>query len=142
MAPFSPEILQTLDFKHPSVPPLALPSIPCNEEALSMTKDEVLRRIHSFSKGTSCGRHGLGAQHLVYVLGGAMAAIADNLLSSITKVVNLLLGGKCHSVLGSFITSAPLTPLIKPGGGIRPIAVGTVWRRLVSKVAASVVGKP
>ncbi|GJZ05794.1 hypothetical protein Tco_0539587 [Tanacetum coccineum] len=28
---------------------------------------------------------------------------------------------------------APLTPLVKPGGGIHPIAVGTVWRRLVSK---------
>ena len=107
-----------------------------------MTEDEVLGKIHNFPKGTSCGRDGLRAQHLMDMLGGSATAIADNLLSSITKVVNLLLGGKCHSVLGSFITSAPLTPLIKPGGGIRPIAVGTVWRRLVSKVAASVVGKP
>jgi hypothetical protein len=30
--------------------------------------------------------------------------------------------------------------LVKPGGGIRPIAVGTVWRRLVSKVCASMIG--
>ena len=33
-----------------------------------------------------------------------------------------------------------MIPLVKPGGGIRPIAVGTVWRRLVSKVASSSVG--
>ncbi|MCI97688.1 hypothetical protein A2U01_0118989, partial [Trifolium medium] len=33
-----------------------------------------------------------------------------------------------------FVASAPLTPLLKPDEGIRPIAVGTIWRRLVSKV--------
>ncbi|GKA48944.1 hypothetical protein Tco_0741902 [Tanacetum coccineum] len=32
-------------------------------------------------------------------------------------------------ILGEYITSASLTQLVKPGGGIRPIAVGTVWRR-------------
>jgi hypothetical protein len=55
-------------------------------------------------------------------------------------VVNIFLGGKCPRALGEFIASAPLTPLIKPGGGIRPIVVGTVWRRLVSKVGASMIG--
>ncbi|GKF91250.1 hypothetical protein Tco_0274951, partial [Tanacetum coccineum] len=39
-----------------------------------------------------------------------------------------------------YIASAPLTPLVKPSGGIRPIAVGTVWRRLVSKVASFSIG--
>nr|GEW40699.1 putative reverse transcriptase domain-containing protein [Tanacetum cinerariifolium] len=34
-----------------------------------------------------------------------------------------------------FVAYAPLTPLLKPNNGIRPIAVGTIWRRLVSKVA-------
>ena len=37
--------------------------------------------------------------------------------------------------------SAPLTPLLKPDNGVRPIAVGTIWRRLVSKVAMKGVGK-
>ena len=32
-------------------------------------------------------------------------------------------------------------PLLKPDNGIRPIAVGTIWRRLVSKVAMKGVGK-
>ncbi|GJZ24741.1 leucine--tRNA ligase, cytoplasmic-like protein, partial [Tanacetum coccineum] len=60
-------------------------------------------------------------------------AIFDELVSSITQVVNLFLEGKCPMMLGEYIASAPLTPLVKPGGGIRPIAVGTIWRRLVSK---------
>ena len=34
-----------------------------------------------------------------------------------------------------------LTPLLKSDGGIRPIAVGTIWRRLVSKVSMKGVGK-
>nr|GEX91934.1 putative reverse transcriptase domain-containing protein [Tanacetum cinerariifolium] len=48
--------------------------------------------------------------------------------------------GKCPTWLGEYIASAPLTPLVKPGGGIRSIAVGTVWRRLVSKVSATMIG--
>ncbi|GJX26536.1 hypothetical protein Tco_0232832 [Tanacetum coccineum] len=48
------------------------------------------------------------AQHLVDCLSGADVAISDELVSSITQV------------------------LVKPCGGIRHIAVGTIWRRLVS----------
>lgn len=44
-------------------------------------------------------------------------------------------------VLGEFVASAPLTPLLKPGGGLRPIAVGTIWRRLCSKLVVSSVCK-
>ena len=53
----------------------------------------------------------------------------------------MLFDGKCPSVLGSFIAIAPLTPMVKPGDGIRPIVVATVLRRLMSKVVALVVGK-
>ncbi|GJZ89332.1 putative reverse transcriptase domain-containing protein, partial [Tanacetum coccineum] len=38
------------------------------------------------------------------------------------------------------IRNAPLTLLVKPGGGIRPIVVGLVWRRLVSKVSVVMIG--
>ena len=45
-----------------------------------MTKDEVLSRIQSFPKGTSCEKDGLRAQHLVDKLVGAASAIANSLL--------------------------------------------------------------
>nr|GFA57200.1 hypothetical protein [Tanacetum cinerariifolium] len=35
---------------------------------------------------------------------------------------------------------APLTTLVKPGGGIHPIAGGTVWRRLISMVNVVMIG--
>ncbi|GKD24580.1 retrovirus-related pol polyprotein from transposon TNT 1-94, partial [Tanacetum coccineum] len=97
-------------------------------------------QIKSFPRGTSCGRDGLHAQHLMDCLSGAAVAISDELVSSITQVVNLFLERKCPMMLGEYIASAPLTPLIKPSGGIRPIAVGTVWRGLVSKDRGDDVG--
>ncbi|GKA31130.1 ankyrin repeat-containing protein ITN1-like protein, partial [Tanacetum coccineum] len=46
-------------------------------------------------------------------LSGAAVAISDELVSSITQVVNLFLEGKCPTILGEYIASAPLTPLVK-----------------------------
>ncbi|GKB85891.1 putative reverse transcriptase domain-containing protein [Tanacetum coccineum] len=96
--------------------------------------------IKSFSRGTSCGRDGLSSQHLMNCLSGVAVAISDELVSSITQVVNLFLDGKCPKTLGEYFASVPLTPLVKPGGGIRPIAVCTIWRRLISKVSAVLIG--
>lgn len=79
------------------------------------------------------------AQHLLDAMSGATNVVADESLASITKVVNLWISGCCPNALGEFIASAPITPLQKPGGGLRPIAVGTIWRRLVSKLAATKV---
>ncbi|GJS87973.1 hypothetical protein Tco_0770609 [Tanacetum coccineum] len=97
----------------------------------------VLDMIKSFPRGTSCGRDGLRAQHLIDYLSGAAVAISDEVIASITQVVNLFLDGKCLKMLGEYIASALLTPLVKPGGGIHPIAVDIVWRRLVSKIKDS-----
>ncbi|GJY64655.1 putative reverse transcriptase domain-containing protein [Tanacetum coccineum] len=72
---------------------------------------------------------------------GEGSAIAVGLLKAISVVVNLLLEGRCPKVLAEFMASAPLTPLLKPDNGIRPIAVGAIWRRLASKVAMRGVRK-
>nr|GFB13132.1 putative reverse transcriptase domain-containing protein [Tanacetum cinerariifolium] len=86
----------------------------------------VIDRIKIFPRGTSCGRDGLRAQHIINCSSGAVVAISDELVSSITQVLNLFLDRKCPKMLGEYIASAPLTPLVKSGGGIHPIAVGTI----------------
>ncbi|GJR09741.1 RNA-directed DNA polymerase, eukaryota, reverse transcriptase zinc-binding domain protein [Tanacetum coccineum] len=116
VAPSTPATLHELEAKHPYAPPLSFSSSSLGVDALFVHKDLVLNRIRSFLKGTLCGRDGLRAQHLMDILGGAAFAVADDLLGSITGVVNLFLSG------------------------IHPIVVGTVWRRLVSKVAYSAIG--
>ncbi|XP_021989397.1 uncharacterized protein LOC110885960 [Helianthus annuus] len=117
------------------------PGTPLSQPALSVDEDCVHRCVKSFPKGTSCGRDGLRAQHLLDALSGEGLATASGLLTAITEVVNLWLEGLCPKVLADFVASAPLTPLLKPDNGIRPIAVGAIWRRLVSKVAMKKVGK-
>ncbi|GJY83758.1 putative reverse transcriptase domain-containing protein [Tanacetum coccineum] len=118
-----------------------MPSNTFSEPPVVAEIDCVLGCIKSFSKGTSCGRYGSRAQHILDALCGEGYATATDLLKAITLVVNLWLAGRCPPILAEFVASAPLTPLLKPDNGIRPIAVGTIWRRLVSKVAMKGVGK-
>ncbi|XP_026449835.1 uncharacterized protein LOC113349999 isoform X2 [Papaver somniferum] len=141
VSPFSDETLEDLQFKHPFAPPPTLPDASNEVVAANVSTDIVLSRIRSFPKGTSCGRDSLHAQHFFDVLSGPAAAVADDVLASITTSVNLLLAGNCSPQLGMFFASALLTPLLKPGGGIRPIVVGTIWRRLVSKVVIFTISK-
>ncbi|XP_026452149.1 uncharacterized protein LOC113352554 [Papaver somniferum] len=122
--------------KYPNAPLPVIPSSSIGVEPFTANKEFVLGSIKSFPRGTSCGRNGLHAQHILDALSASASAIADELLNSITAVVNLLLAGRFPPQLREYIASAPLTPLLKPDGGIRPIVVGTIWRRLVYKVAA------
>ncbi|GJR58445.1 hypothetical protein Tco_1500607 [Tanacetum coccineum] len=140
VAPYNDATLQKLKAKHPFKSAPTLPDAPIDHHHLIASQTMVLDRIKSFPRGTSCGWDGLRAQHLMDCLSGAAVAISDELISSITQVVNLFLKGKCPMTLGEYLANAPLTPLVKPGGGIRPIAVGIVWRRLVSKVSATMIG--
>nr|GEX97058.1 hypothetical protein [Tanacetum cinerariifolium] len=140
VAPYYDDTLKDLKSKHPFKHVPSLPHISIDHHHLIASPTVVLDGIKSFSRSTSCRRDSLRAQHLLDCLSGAAVAISDKLVSSITQVVNLFLDGNCPKILGEYIDSAPLTPLVKPGGGIRPIAMGTVWRRLVSKVSDVLIG--
>ncbi|XP_026456101.1 uncharacterized protein LOC113357055 isoform X2 [Papaver somniferum] len=133
--------LNELRSMHPTAAPPRISSTPVGHEAMKASTDLVVGRLKSFPKGTSCGWDGFRAQHFLDALSGSAAAISEDLIASITDVVNLWLSGSCPPALGEFVASAPLTPLVKPGGDLRPIAIGTIWRRMVSKCVATHVGK-
>ncbi|KAJ0482044.1 hypothetical protein HanRHA438_Chr13g0607711 [Helianthus annuus] len=107
VAPRGESTMQALIDKHPFAPPPNLPSAPLSQHALSVDEDCVHRCVKSFPKGTSCGRDGLRAQHLLDALSGEGSATASGLLTAITKVVNLWLGGLCPKVLADFVALAP-----------------------------------
>ncbi|GJU82448.1 hypothetical protein Tco_1284813, partial [Tanacetum coccineum] len=134
VALYNDATLQELKTKHRFMSTLSL------RDSLIDSQAVVLDKIKSFPQGTSYGRDRLRAQHLMDCLSEAAVAISDELVSSITQVVNLFLERNCPTVLDGYIAIAPLTPLVKPGGGIRPIAISTIWRRLVSKVSATMIG--
>jgi hypothetical protein len=59
---------------------------------------------------------------------------SDKLCVALQRFCNMAVNGLLPSNLSPFLAGAKLIPLEKPGGGIRPIAVGEVLRRLVAKV--------
>ncbi|KAK2449842.1 hypothetical protein QL285_008997 [Trifolium repens] len=141
VAPCNEETMRILGDKHPYKPPPSMPTSMFSEAPFVAKVDTVLGCIKYFPKGTSCGTEGLRAQHILDALCGEGSAVARDLINVITSVINLWLGGRCPMSLSEFVVSAPLTPLLKSDGGIRPIAIDTIWRRLVSKVAMKGVSK-
>nr|GEV20514.1 reverse transcriptase domain-containing protein [Tanacetum cinerariifolium] len=95
VAPYKDATLEDLKSKHPFKHAPSLPHTPTDHHHLIASPAVVLDRIKSFPRGTSCGRDGLRAQHLLDCLGGVAVAISDELVSSITQVVNLFLEEKC-----------------------------------------------
>ena len=61
------------------------------------------------------------------------------LLVGITYLINLLLGGHTPTPVRGALFGATLLAIAKKTGGIRPIAVGYVWRRLAAKVACNYI---
>lgn len=114
IAAYDDTTLADLKAKHPFQYALLLPDISIDHHHLLASPAMVLDMIKSFPRGTSCGRDGLRAQHLLDCLNGATVAVSDELVASITQVVNLFLEGKCPRELGEYVASAPLTPLVKP----------------------------
>lgn len=72
---------------------------------------------------------------------GADSPMVNEFSTNLTPVVNLCFQGKCPISLEKFVTNVPITPIIKADEGVGPIVVGTIWRRLVFKVAMKMKGK-
>lgn len=76
-------------------------------------------------------------QHLKDLL--RSPSIKDPLLSALASFVTLVMEGKTPLSIRPFFFGATLVALNKRDGGVRPIAVGSSLRRLVSKVAGDMV---
>ena len=90
-----------------------------------------------FPSGSAGGADGLRPQHLKDLL--SSASNDDPLLQAITDFINMMLEGRTPDRVRPIIFGASLLALTKRCGGVRPIAVGYVWRRLASKVACQAV---
>jgi hypothetical protein len=61
------------------------------------------------------------------------------LLAQLCAVVNLLAQGRAPDFVAPVLAGAGLVALPKPNGGVRPIAVGEILRRLTSKCLMTMV---
>jgi len=142
LAPFDDETLSGLQSKHPPSPPdLEFPEQPDDSsEVLSVSCAVVARAIRSFKAGSAGGLDRLRPQHFKELISNSMGEAGVRFLKSLTSLVNYMLCGKFPPVFHPFLFGASLVTLQKPGGGLHPIAVGSVFRRLVAKTACLCLG--
>jgi hypothetical protein len=126
---------------HPHPHPLSsLPPAPSPSDCplLSIPPDMIGRTILSFPPGSAGGPDGLRPQHLKDLINTSSSSVSS-FLASLSAFVSLVLKGETPAEIRPLFFGARLTAINKKGGGIRPIAVGCTLRRLVAKIASSLV---
>ena len=137
LAPPSASTRDELLLKHPQSSSPSLPPSPLPDPFL-ISQGIVRSAIKSFPPGTSPGPSGLRASHLKESIWGPSPARSACALSSISSLVSLLCSGSAPPEVTPHLCGATLLAPRKKDGGVRPIAVGEVLRRLVSKCLSSV----
>jgi hypothetical protein len=115
-----PEVLAALRALHPLADPPAF--LAAEEPALQINADAlcaVLRRVSAHNRGTAGGPTGW-----TYEMICAAANATEDGLRAVLRFVNLILPGALPR--DSFVLESSLVGLQKPGGGVRPIAIGTL----------------
>ena len=92
--------------------------------------------LRSFRPSSAGDVDGLRPGHLKDLVDPQTAEARRRLLKALANLYSNLLRGQVPEHVREFPFAANLTALRKKDGGIRPIAVGNVFGRLASKIAA------
>ena len=92
--------------------------------------------MQSFSNFTAAGPSKMYPEHLLHAVTCAVPNQSKKSITSITKLANLASRGHLPSFVARTFCSASLAALKKTKGGVRPIAVGEVFRCLIAKCIA------
>ena len=104
-----------------------------------MDEVEVLRALRSFPNGTAPGPSRLRTNYLKEAVLCPSPDHASCALRALTGLVNALCSGQASMEVIPHLCGASLLASKKKGGGLRPIAIGEVIRRLVSKCVSRAV---
>ena len=131
-----PEVLEVIRSKHPHAPSDLEPIISFNlEDSIFFTSKDIQNALSAFRPNSSGGIDGLRPSHLIDLSSFATGEFGVRLLSAVTSLCNFIVSGNMSSYARKFFFAANLTALRKKDGGIKPIVVGNVFRRLASKAA-------
>ena len=129
--------IQALRDKHPPRPTNStLPQAPENTLPLQVDSESVLAAVTSMPSGSGSGLDGLRPKHLQQMVSKDTAEGGRRLLESLTRLANTLLRGEAPDTTCPALYGASLCALAKKDGGVRPIAIGSVFRRMTAKIAA------
>ena len=133
MAQHTKETLKVMRDKHPSAQPTPIFQPESNTPQMVFSQAQVFKGIKSFRRGSAPGPSGLRAEHLKVATKCAPPNRTDKATAAITKVVNAMAGGSLPDQAAPYMCGARLHAAQKKDGGVRPIAVGNMLRRLTSK---------
>ncbi|KAI5635791.1 reverse transcriptase (RNA-dependent DNA polymerase) domain-containing protein [Phthorimaea operculella] len=141
MASPGPETLATLQSKHPSpsrqlVYPVAQDQ---SFSACQVKAEDVAQALGSFYNGSAAGLDGIRPVHLRELTSASAGDNGERLLGCLTNLCNFLLSGRLNKEVCSFMYGASLCALSKKDGGLRPITVGSTFRRLTAKLGCRTV---
>ncbi|XP_063893027.1 uncharacterized protein LOC135117549 [Helicoverpa armigera] len=112
----------------------ALERCPLCPQARFFRGRHLVTAIGSFRSGSAGGLDGLSPQHLKDLTCPSAGEAGESLLKELTALTNLMLSGKVDETVIDVLYGANLCALRKKDGGIRPIAVGTTYRRMAAKI--------
>jgi hypothetical protein len=148
-ADFTPETLSKLQDLHPPASPNDPMDDPVLQEFLmhhvgpvernnsvSISNDLLISVLKSFKKGSATGRSGLSHLHLLRACRSDLHGkdCTKQLSGLFEDICNLNFPPEDHPELKQILLSSRLIALQKPNGGLRPIAIGEIARRIVSKI--------
>ena len=139
---FTSEVLQAPMLRHPSEPEDSVtPIIPAVSIAVTADEKKAIRSLRLFSGGCCGGIDGLRPVHLLDLVAVSTAEAGLHLRRSTTNLTNKILRGDVSDYAVKLLFSSNLTALRKKDGGIRPLAVGNVFRRLEAKAGCYAVSR-
>ena len=136
MAPQSRATQDTMKGKHPPSPGPLQPSPTTAHPQLTFSQLEVEKAARRFRRGSAPGPSGMRPEHILVTLQAAPGR-RDKALQGLTRLTNVMAGGGVPEEVAPYLCGARLHAALKKDGGIRPIAVGNLLRRLVGKCCAS-----
>ena len=98
--------------------------------ALELAPDLVGQVLRAFPADTAPGACGLRVQHLREA---GQPGDQQSILAHLAEVVGLMAQGRVCGAAAPVLAGASLVAVPKPRGGVRPIAIGDVLRRLTGK---------
>lgn len=133
------EVIAALRSKHPPAPDDEnMPSPPSSGDPapLTVTAEQVEAAIVAMPTGSSGGLDGIRPIHLRQLVSREAAESGRRLLTALTALTNTFLAGQLPECGRDALYGASLCALRKKSGGLRPIAVGSVYRRLAARIGA------
>ena len=131
--------LEAMKEKHPQVGGGGRLQVPGTDlPQVSFAQTDVDKAARRFRRGSAPGPDGLRPEHLRVALQAAPGR-RERALQSLTRLINMMAAGGVPDEVAPYLAGARLHAAKKKSGGLRPIAVGNLMRRLVGKCCAAKV---